>query len=46
MTAELPSLPRAAIAGASWEAHGAVILVRDWDEAAAWSTASPRSICN
>jgi histidinol dehydrogenase len=32
--AELPTLPRAAIAGASWEAHGAVILVRDWEEAA------------
>ena len=26
--AELPTLPRAAIAGASWEAHGAVIVVR------------------
>ena len=32
--AELPTLPRAAIAGASWTAHGAIILVRDWDEAA------------
>ena len=32
--AELPSLPRAAIAGASWRAHGAIILVRDWTEAA------------
>jgi histidinol dehydrogenase len=32
--AELAALPRAAIAGASWAAHGAVILVRDWDEAA------------
>ncbi len=31
----LPTLPRAAIAGASWRAHGATILVRDWDEAAA-----------
>jgi histidinol dehydrogenase len=31
--AELPTLPRAAIAGASWDAHGAVILVRNWDEA-------------
>ncbi len=29
--AELPSLPRAAIAGASWDAHGAIIEVRDWD---------------
>ncbi len=33
--AELPTLPRQAIAGASWEAHGAIILVRDWDEAVA-----------
>ena len=33
--AELPTLPRAAIAGASWERHGAVIVVRDWNEAAA-----------
>ena len=32
--AELPTLPRAAIAGASWRDHGAIILVRDWDEAA------------
>jgi histidinol dehydrogenase len=31
--AEIPSLPRAAIAGASWESHGAIILVRHWDEA-------------
>jgi histidinol dehydrogenase len=31
--AELPSLPRAAIAGASWAAHGAVIVVADWAEA-------------
>lgn len=31
----LATLPRAAIAGASWAAHGAVILVRDWEEAAA-----------
>ncbi len=30
---ELPSLPRAAIAGASWRTHGAVIVVRNWDEA-------------
>jgi histidinol dehydrogenase len=30
---ELPTLPRAAIAGASWEANGAIILVRNWDEA-------------
>lgn len=33
--AELPTLPRAAIAGASWDAHGAIILVRHWDEAIA-----------
>ncbi len=33
--AALATLPRAAIAGESWRAHGAVILVRDWDEAAA-----------
>jgi histidinol dehydrogenase len=33
--AELPSLPRAAIAGASWNAHGAVIVVQDWTEAVA-----------
>ncbi|UFN48137.1 histidinol dehydrogenase [Roseomonas sp. OT10] len=32
--AALRTLPRGAIARASWEAHGAVILVRDWDEAA------------
>jgi histidinol dehydrogenase len=32
---ELATLPRAAIAGASWRDHGAVILVRDFDEAAA-----------
>jgi histidinol dehydrogenase len=32
---EIPTLPRAAIAGASWDAHGAIILVRDWDEAIA-----------
>ena len=34
VAAELPTLPRAAIAGASWDAHGAVIVVRDWAEAA------------
>jgi histidinol dehydrogenase len=33
--AELPALPRAAIAGASWDANGAVIVVQDWDEAVA-----------
>jgi len=31
---ELPTLPRAAIAGASWNRHGAIVLVRGWDEAA------------
>ena len=31
--AALATLPRAAIARASWQAHGAVILVRDWAEA-------------
>ncbi|CAH2599689.1 Histidinol dehydrogenase [Rhodovastum atsumiense] len=34
VTAEIPTLPRAAIAGASWDHHGAIILVRNWDEAA------------
>jgi histidinol dehydrogenase len=33
VAAELPGLPRASIAGASWHGHGAVIVVRDWDEA-------------
>jgi histidinol dehydrogenase len=33
VAAEIPSLARAAIAGASWAVHGAVILVRDWSEA-------------
>ena len=31
--AELRTLPRAAIAGASWRDHGAVIVVPDWDAA-------------
>ncbi|MGD0108473.1 MAG: histidinol dehydrogenase [Rhodopila sp.] len=31
--AELPGLARSAIAGASWAAHGAVIVVEDWDQA-------------
>ena len=31
----LQTLPRAAIAGASWATHGAVIVARDWDEAVA-----------
>ena len=35
VTWELQRLPRAAIAGASWAAHGSIILVRDFDEAAA-----------
>ncbi len=29
----LESLPRAAIAGASWRDHGCIILARNWDEA-------------
>jgi histidinol dehydrogenase len=33
--AEIPTLPRAAIAGTSWRDHGAIILVHDWTEAAA-----------
>ena len=33
--AELRSLPREAIARASWDAHGAIIQVRNWNEAAA-----------
>lgn len=32
---ELPTLPRHAIAGASWRDHGAAIVVRDWQEATA-----------
>jgi histidinol dehydrogenase len=35
IAAEIPTLPRAAIAGASWADHGAVVIVRDWVEAAA-----------
>jgi histidinol dehydrogenase len=31
----IPTLPRAPIAGASWMRHGAIILVRDWEEGAA-----------
>jgi histidinol dehydrogenase len=34
---ELQTLPRAAIAGASWRDHGAIILVRNWEEAATLS---------
>ena len=37
VSAELPSLPRAAIAGASWDAHGAIIVVPSWDEGAVLS---------
>jgi histidinol dehydrogenase len=32
VTAELHGLARAAVARASWERHGAIILVRGWDE--------------
>lgn len=32
--AAIPTLARAAIAGASWATHGAVIIVSDWDQAA------------
>lgn len=35
VTQALATLPRASIAGASWDAHGAVIVVQDWDEAIA-----------
>jgi histidinol dehydrogenase len=35
VAAELPTLPREKIAGASWRDHGALIVVRDWDEAVA-----------
>jgi histidinol dehydrogenase len=35
VTRELAELPRAAIAEASWRAHGAIIVVRDWSEATA-----------
>ena len=34
LEAELATMARGAIARASWQAHGAVILVRDFDEAA------------
>jgi histidinol dehydrogenase len=33
VAAELPTLPRSAIAGASWSAHGAIIVVDDWNQA-------------
>ncbi|WP_426958925.1 histidinol dehydrogenase [Muricoccus radiodurans] len=32
--AALASLPRSAIAGESWRRHGAMVLVRDWEEGA------------
>jgi len=35
VAAEIPTLPRAAIAGASWATYGAIILVRDWTEGCA-----------
>ena len=35
VTEELRTLPRAAIAQASWDAQGAIILVHDWTEAVA-----------
>lgn len=33
LQSELATLPRAAIARASWDSHGAIIIVRRWDEA-------------
>ena len=33
--AEIPTLPRAAIAGASWRDYGAIITVADWEEGTA-----------
>ncbi|OYY11371.1 MAG: histidinol dehydrogenase [Rhizobiales bacterium 35-68-8] len=35
VTDMLATLPRADIARASWDVHGAIILVQDWDEAVA-----------
>ena len=35
VAAELPTLARRAIAEASWRDHGAIIVTRDWEEAAA-----------
>jgi histidinol dehydrogenase len=32
---EIPTLPRAAIAAAAWRDYGAIIVARNWDEAAA-----------
>jgi histidinol dehydrogenase len=37
ITRELATLARAAIARASWDMHGAIIVVRNWDEAVALS---------
>jgi len=37
VVAELPTLPRHTIAAASWETHGAIVLVRDLAEAAVLS---------
>jgi histidinol dehydrogenase len=34
VAAELPTLPRSAIAGASWSGHGAIIVVDEWNQAA------------
>jgi histidinol dehydrogenase len=33
--AEIPTLPRAAIAGAAWRDYGAIITVADWEEGTA-----------
>jgi len=35
VAAEIPTLPRAAIAGAAWRDYGAIITVRDWEEGVA-----------
>ena len=35
VAAEIPALPRAAIAGAAWDKYGAIITVRDWAEGCA-----------
>jgi histidinol dehydrogenase len=35
VTRHLATLPRASIAGQSWDANGAILVVRGWDEAAA-----------
>lgn len=41
---ELLTLPRAAIAGKSWADHGAVVIVRDWEEAARIANRFARNI--